>query len=99
MGSAAPVAAGVILPSWLAIVLILVWAIVMVGVVIMWLRHHGHDRRIDVLERKDRADEARQLRMEQMVQTVVSGQQATNADLQNVKELLHTIIKGHMGNG
>lgn len=99
MTNAASVAAGVILPSWLAIALILLGAIVTVGVVIAWLRHHGLDRRVDALERNRREDQERSQRLEQMMQSVISGQQSQNGDIKNVKELLHTIIKGHMENG
>ncbi|MBF0858813.1 hypothetical protein HKD24_06245 [Gluconobacter sp. LMG 31484] len=99
MTNAASVAAGVILPSWLAIVLFLLGAIVTFGVVIAWLRHHGLDRRVDALERNRRDDQERSQRLEQMMQSVISGQQSQNGDIKNVKELLHTIIKGHMENG
>ena len=99
MTNAASVAAGVILPSWLAIVLFLLGAIVTVGVVIAWLRHHGLDRRVDALERNHRAGQERDRRWEQMLPTVISGTQSPNADIQTVNELLHTIIKGHMSHG
>ena len=99
MPNAASVAAGVILPSWLAIVLFLLGAIVTVGVVIAWLRHHGLDRRVDALERNRREDQERSQRLEQMMQSVISGQQSQNGDIKNVKELLHTIVQGHMANG
>ena len=99
MTNAASVAAGVILPSWLAIVLFLLGAIVTVGVVIAWLRHHGLDRRVDALERNRREDQERSQRLEQMMQSVISGQQSQNGDIKNVKELLHTIVQGHMANG
>ncbi|KXV50548.1 hypothetical protein AD945_01850 [Gluconobacter albidus] len=99
MTNAASVAAGVILPSWLAIVLFLLGAIVTVGVVIAWLRHHGLDRRVDALERNRREDQERSQRLEQMMQSVISGQQSQNGDIKNVKEMLHTIVQGHMRNG
>ena len=99
MPDAAPVAAGVILPSWLAIALFFIGAIIVIVVVIAWLRHHSLDKRVDVLERNHRDGQERDRRWEQMLQTVISGTQSQNADIQNVKELLHTIIKGHMSNG
>lgn len=99
MAGAASVAAGVVLPSWLAITLVLAGVIVTVGVGVAWLRHHGLDRRVGFLEQERREERERGRRSEEMLQSVISGMQTQNADLKNVKELLHTIIKGHMDNG
>lgn len=99
MTNAASVAAGVILPSWLAIALFLLGAIVTVGVVIAWLRHHGLDRRVDALERNRREDQERSQRLEQMMQSVISGQQLVTHDMRSLRDLVHTMVKGHMDNG
>lgn len=92
MQSAVPVAAGVIIPAAWACILLFAWLLVMGAVAIAWLRHGSMERRLRLLEENHRADRERDRRLELMLETVM-------ADMRNVKEVVHTIVKGHMGNG
>jgi len=89
MQSAVPVAAGVIIPAPWAYVLLFAWLLVMGAVAIAWLRHGSMDRRVKALEDNHRADRERDRRWELMLETLT-------ADTRNVKEMVLTIVRGHM---
>lgn len=78
-------AAGVVVPTSLAVAFMLLGLLMVVGTVVFLILHLGIRQRIDALEQRD--------------QQIMDMLREQRTDMKHATELLHIVVKGHISNG